>query len=211
VRTEPRTPRLPALLVLVLASLMLLSACGVPLDAEPVSLNVPDDVLAVPESTTTTTVPPSADVARRTIYLVKGGKLFEVTREIPQPVFNQKIFDTLVQGPTQEELDEGIETRIPSDIEMRVLLDGQGILTIDLLNDAFFQIEGDLRITATAQFVFTALRVPATRGVLFQQAGEYVQLARGDNLLQPLDENGVPEPFTRADFPDLDPLNAGDN
>jgi hypothetical protein len=75
-------------------------------------------------------------------------------------------------------------------------------MTLDL-NDAFLTgVEGQQRILATAQLLFTATALPESPlSVRFQENNEWRQLADQDGVLQPLDpETGVPEPFTRTDF-----------
>jgi hypothetical protein len=78
-------------------------------------------------------------------------------------------------------------------------------MTLDL-NDAFLAgVEGQQRILATAQLLFTATALAdSPLSVRFQENSEWRQLADQEGVLQPIDpETGVPEPFTRADFSSL--------
>lgn len=195
---------------LLLTLLVAMASCGIPTDSGPDGLALPPELLpATSVSVTQTTLPPEAATVTRTIYLLEGDRLVGVPRAFPrEAAFTLDVFQALTDGPTPEEQEKGLSSAIP----VGTLVDksptsGRQIMTIGL-NEAFAAgAEGDQRIRATAQFVFTATASPSRpAGVRFQEGNEWLQLADGAGVLQELDpETGIPAPLTRADYFDLRP------
>jgi len=191
------------LCALALSSALLVVSCGIPLDDDPQVLALPEESNA--ETTTTTSLPEPGEGQTKTLYFIREGLLITVQRELAEPVANQDVFDALTAGPTEEELELGIESRLTETFDSRVIL-SNAVLTVDILNEGGLDFEGDQRILAIAQIVFTAtVSTGATAGVRFQEAGEFVQETNGAGELQELDENGIPVPLRTADFDELRP------
>lgn len=186
----------------VVASALFVAGCGIPIDDGPTPLAIPEE--RDPASTTTTTVPPRPGQAEgKLIYFISDDVLQPVEREIPEPASNQGVFDTLIAGPTEEELSLGVGTGLPDTFEARVVLNDD-VLTVEILNEEGLQIEGALRILVFAQIVFTAhFSTNATGGVLFSHQGEFLQALNGAGELQELGLDGVPLPLKIEDFPEL--------
>lgn len=189
------------IVLLALALVPLVTGCGIPVDDAPTELAIP--VADDPASTTTTTTTPDPEVARRRfIYLIRDGLLQPVGREIPEPVSNQGVFDALIAGPTEEELLDGLETRLPDDFQVQVVLAGD-VMTINILSEGGLPFEGEFQIAATAQMVFTAVFSTGASRVLFQEEGEFVQALNGAGELQEVGPDGVPIPLRVGDFASL--------
>jgi len=188
---------------LAVTCILILVSCGIPLDDDPQVLALPEQ--NSPETTTTTGVPEPGEGQTKTLYFIKDGILITVQRELADPVANQDVFDALTAGPTEEELELGIESRLTETFDSRVILANE-VLTVDILNEGGLEFEGDQRILAIAQIVFTAtVSTDAAAGVRFQEFGEYVQETNGAGELQELDTDGIPIPLRTADFDELRP------
>lgn len=188
---------------LALSTALLAVSCGIPLDDDPQVLALPEENEA--ETTTTTSLPEPGEGQTKTLYFIKEGLLVTVQRELAEPVSNQSVFDALTAGPTEQELESGIESRLTETFDSRVVLSNE-VLTVDILNEGGLDFEGDQRILAIAQIVFTAtVSTGAAAGVRFQEAGEFVQETNGAGELQELGEDGIPVPLRTVDFDDLRP------
>jgi len=183
------------------ASVLVVTACGIPVDNTPRELAIPetDDPAA---TTTTTSAPDPQDATRRQLYFIRDGLLQAVSRQVAEPISHQSVFDALIAGPTEEERADGIETRLPDDFEVRVVL-FEDTLTIDILSEGGLPFEGEFLIAATAQLVVTGVFSTSASRVVFQEAGEYVQQLNGAGELQELDADGVPVPLQVGDFGEL--------
>lgn len=107
------------------------------------------------------------------IWVFDGDQIVELRRCLPSPVFLGKVMEALIVGVTTSEAAEGLDSAIPLDTQViRVSIEDQGIVVVEL-NDAFYDnIEGPQRIRATAQLVFTALDLaPNTVAVQFEKDG----------------------------------------
>lgn len=193
--------RAARLVLLVMTGALFIAACGIPVDNAPTEVAIPED--RDPLATTTTTTPPDpADARRRFVYFIQDGLLQPVGREIAEPVSNQGVFDALLDGPTEDERESGVETRLPDDLEAHVVLN-DNLLTIDIVSEGGIPFEGEQRILATAQLVLTGVFSTSASGVLFKVAGEFEQQLNGSGELQELDDAGIPIPLTIGDFNEL--------
>jgi spore germination protein GerM len=194
--------------VLVTGVAVLGAGCGLPTDDEPDTLALPAEFASDATTTSTsTTLAPEVETDTHTIFFVKGDRLESVSRTLPSGESTAlDVLEQVVAGPTEEEQAAGLSTAIPVGTEvLRSPQSGRGVMTLDM-NEAFQAgVEGQQRILATAQLLFTATALPQSPlSVRFQENGEWRQLADQDGVLQPIDpETGVPEPFTRADFSSL--------
>lgn len=184
------------------------SACGVPLDDQPVAVEVPRAVFDQEQGVTEGDVElGEPNVTLHPLYFLRDGELIEVSRPLPSPVLLRVPMENLVAGPTALEVSSGLESEIPAGTEIvDVSLDGSNIVSIRL-NDAFFEVEGERRINATAQLVFTGYGLARdTQGVRFFFAdGRPAALPAGDGTIAEV-ADGDPGPVLRtADYADLVP------
>lgn len=188
-----------------------LAGCGIPTDSGPDGLALPPELdPSTSVAPTTTSLPPEAATVTRRVYFLQNDRLVGVPRAFPrESAFTLDLFQALADGPTPEERERGLTSAIPvGTVVDKAPTSGRQIMTIGL-NEAFAAgAEGNQRIRATAQFVYTATASPnRPDGVRFQEANEWLQLADGEGVLQELDpETGIPEPLTRSDFLELRPV-----
>ena len=185
--------------------------CGVPTDDAPVAVEVPDDVF--PTGPGGGEVPDSDEpnLSRHPVHFFRNDGLVEVDRALQPPVFIRVVLESLLAGPTQDELEKAFTSSIPA---------GTAVVTVNLggddnvvrieLNEAFFEVEGEQRIRATAQLVFTGFGLARdTQGVLFFFEGDPVALPKGDGSIAEVPEGGTPDPLTRSDYIEFIPQPVG--
>ncbi|MEZ5283060.1 MAG: GerMN domain-containing protein [Acidimicrobiales bacterium] len=185
-----------------------LAACGIPVDDEPVPVALPSDFDLEPTTTTTTTIPEEIAANQRIIYLIRDGRLVPRLREIPEPITIDEVIAALLVGPTESELAQGDETRVPSDMDIGVTVSNE-VLVLDIRGEfteetPFLRFEGEARTQLIGQLVLTGLRAnPDLAGVNFQENGLWRAVSNGAGELQELDADGVPIPLTTEDFATL--------
>lgn len=166
--------------------LLLLGACGIPLDSEPEVIAADDLPAGLRPSTSTTSTTVLESIAEEiTIYLVRptddGTNLLEpVVRQIAAVEsidFASAALEQVFIGPTAEEREELITLTVGSTdepiqvVETRRPADGRLVVVLSELPS----IEGRERVTAFAQMVFTVTAFESVDEVRFQitnDAGE---------------------------------------
>ena len=188
---------------LVVLAVVLLAGCGVPDDDVPQALapeSVPFSLLAT-STTTTTTVPkppPLVDELVR-VYLVDNlsGRLVEVSRPVPAPATVGRALQTLLEGPTEDELARGLSSSIAGSTQLLgVEGPAAGVVTVDLSD--LSGIAGEGQRVALAQVVFTATAAPDVQAVLFKFDGEPSEAPNAEG-------ESTAEPLRREDFAVFDP------
>ncbi len=187
---RPRTVIAVAGVVLVS---VLIAGCGIPTSATPKAIAksaLPEHLL---HPTTSSTTPSSAPSVDETIFLVAGQNVTPVLREVPLPANLSQIITAVLYGPTAAESASGLQSFVVSQSNRVSATTTNGIATVDFSTNPF-QVVGQSQILGVAQVVFTATEQPGVLGVLFQIAGQPidVQTSPGENL--------VPGPVTRADY-----------
>jgi len=179
--------------LLVVSSLV---ACGIPADSQPRALaskDIPFDLLA-PSTTVATPGTPGAR-ASISVYLVGITGLVPVSREVREPATLPEALNSLLAGPTDAEVTNGLRTAISAQTSVSAGAVGFGVGTVDL-GGALGQVGGQEQILAVAQLVFTATSVPGIVKVQFTLAGRPVEVPAGDGTL-------TQGPLGRSDFPSL--------
>jgi spore germination protein GerM len=121
-------------------------------------------------------------------------RLRSVLRGVPNTA--NAVLGSLFAGPNAQERDEGLDTAIPSDVELRSPpRTVGGILTVDL-NDVFAELTPDGLRLAVAQIVTTATEIDGVRAVRLRVDGEPRVWPRGNGEL-------TEDPLTEFDFPGL--------
>ncbi len=192
-----------------LAALVMLTSCGLGTDNEPTALSVPKDVFPTDakekdefDLSTNTTFHP--------VYFFKDDVLVEVRRRLPAPVFLDAPLTNLLSGPTESEAEAGFASAIPAGTAVvDVALSKDNTISIHL-NQTFFEIEGEQRIRASAQLVFTASAlISDSQGIIFFLDGEPVQLPDGEGVIEEVPEGRSPSPLTIDDYSALAETPAG--
>jgi len=178
------------------------TACGLTADDAPRAIDrneVLFDLLA-PRPTTTTTATTEVPVRSTeiTIYLVGAdGHLVPVERTLPQPITVVERVQALIDGATDSEADQGLRSVLSPDLRLlgAERIDNQVILDFSQELDL---PQGEDRISATAQIVFTATEVEGIVGVQLSLGGSLIEAPRSDGTL-------TSGPVTRFSFETLAP------
>jgi len=185
----------------VLAALAL-SACGVPIDAQPTALSrhgVPFNLLGPSApATTSTTAPSPVEVPVKIFLMGPAGHVVPVARDVPVSAPDLvTVLTALVAGPTDAEAAAGVQTSIPAQTTVLGATIGGGVATVNL-RSTFGQLVGPPQIQAVAQVVFTAAALPGVTGVTFQLDGQQVEVPVASGAQVPV--------ATPAQFAPLAPL-----
>jgi Sporulation and spore germination len=155
-----------------LAFLAVSAACGIPSGGAPTDIakaSVPFHLLNPAPSTTV--VPPPAVGVTETIFLVAGGHLQAVTRDVPVPANLTQILGALLAGPTAAESAAGLHTFLTSAHTGVSATVANGVATVDFASNPV-PVVGPDQTLAVAQVVFTATQQPGVAAVAFEIAGQ---------------------------------------
>jgi spore germination protein GerM len=188
------------LVAALLAGAAVVAGCGVQGDGAPRALSpdvVPDELLAPSTSTPPQAEPETGQVA--TVYLVDNReRLRAVERTLPSPVLIVNVLDSLLQGATDEEAEDGLRSEVPNGTTVNGIdrLD-RDVIAVDL-SEEFAETTADGELLAQAQIVYTVSALPNVRGVLFLVDGRPREGADDDAKL-------TSSPLTVEDFEDFAP------
>ena len=157
----------------VVASLLLLAACGLRPDSKP------DDI---PEDNQVDLSGPSvgsdASGAER-IFLVEPGEdrlLRSVQRQASSA---PDLMDALLRGPSKNELDEGYSSAIPSTVRLLGARERAPLLYVDV-TDELTDLSGQGLLQALAQIVYTGSELPGVDLVQITVNGEVIAWPKAD-------------------------------
>ncbi len=142
----------------------LVVACGVPLDAGPVPIEIeyelPEDVAASD----------GEDLVAMLMFLVRTDRLVPVTRDLPATADLHGVIDSLLDGPTVPEERSQLRTAIPP-ATMLLGVESDGSVAIVDLSAGFTSVGGEEELLAVAQFVLTLTSLPGIDSVGFRVEG----------------------------------------
>lgn len=176
--------RAAAALAVVLA--VVAGGCSVGNEAQPRAMS-PDDVpfglLDAPSIAPPTTTEPGRRTTNVTLYFVRQGKLVPSARVVPAPAPVGAVLQLLLEGPTERESREGLQSAIsPATRLLDVSVDG-AVAQVNL-SASFVESRVQDQTAAVAQIVVTAAGLPGIRGVTFALAGRPVEVPAADNTLR---------------------------
>lgn len=169
---------------------LLLTACGVPVDAEPRALDAGDVPVGVLPSASP--APESGGDARVVLYFLQGDQVVPVPRPVTGPTVGTRLIELLLAGPTEAEKSAGATSLIPASVSV-VDVEVQG--TIAVVTLAGTPDQARPQAPAFAQIVATLTPERAT-GVRFRLDGADLPVPRADGSL-------TDAPVTRADYAEL--------
>ena len=176
-------------LVALGGSLFALAGCAIQPDSGP--RDVPDDHEA--RVAIGTPVEGAEAQGSGRIYLVapdgSSGRLRTVLRD---PKGQEEVMETLIQGPNEGELGDGLATAIPSDLDVNSVRFDGGVVNVDVSDELEDLRDSDLQL-AIAQIVFTISELPGAESVLIRVDGDSRSWPDGDGDLQS-------DPLTVYDF-----------
>jgi Sporulation and spore germination len=142
---------------IALVSGLLAAGCAIPTQKNPstVSPNRVPPGLVSPALPTSTTQPKQSSQVQVKVYLLGAEQQLQpVNRVVEVPAPLNSIITSMVAGPTQSEIRQGIRTAIPADVEVLFAHASGSIVTVNF-NDTFGEITGADTELAVAQVVAT--------------------------------------------------------
>jgi hypothetical protein len=190
-----------ALTALLVAGVISVAGCGVPVDKQPSALSrhgIPFDLLQPNPSTTTATTTASPVEVPVQIFLIgPTGHLAPVTRGVSGSTPDlPTVLEALVAGPTDAESARGLQSALTTQTTVLSATIAGGVATVNL-GGSFGQLVGPPEIQAVAQVVFTASALPGVTGVTFELSGQPVEVPVASGALVPV--------AMRAQFAPLNP------
>lgn len=110
-------------------------------------------------TTDTDTTTTSVETARLRVYLLRDGQVWPVARVVGDILFDEIAIDELLDGPNEDEVELGLETALPEDLESADVSVEDGVATVELEGAA------DLSREALAQIVYTETALPGVESV----------------------------------------------
>lgn len=183
-----RTSRRSAALVAGLFGLVALGGCSIQPNASPRDVPEAQRPQLDPE--------PEAGraIGSERVFLVVGGSDDSRLRSVPREAEpGTPIIQALLDGPNDGELDAGLQTALPPELELHSTRLAGNTFTIDLSDDLLNLTSAQLRL-AIAQLVFTAGEIEGVLDVRILVDGEARPWPNGRNELRdgPLDVYSFP-------------------
>jgi hypothetical protein len=187
--------RLAAVTVGSVALVATLAACGIPRDAAPRDITITEEPFTIAVTTTIAETATGVDGAVKVFFV--GTERLEPSNR-PGPWSLESALGQLVAGPTQNDLDRGLQTRIPLGTQLLSVSgpDGAGVVTVDLSSE-FIAVRGEAQTAAVAQVVFTVTDRAEGAAVRF--------LIDGEPQPVPTETSTSSEPVERYQYPGFNP------
>ena len=162
--------------VLVCFASAVISACGVPVEAdfEPIQVDV-DPPAGLEEQA-------DEELESVSIYLVRNEQLVHATRDLSTPIRAEEVLASLFQGVTDPEHRSGLLTMIPPGSKILEVAQEGPLLRLDLSRD-FAVVGGEEEIRALAQIVLTATSIDGVQSVTFALEGVPTDVPVADGAL----------------------------
>ena len=130
------------------------------------------------------------------IYLLGPGTNGRPLRSVPRDYGGrlQTLIEALVEGPNAAEVDQGLHSAIPSDVDVLSVDLDDGVVDVDLSSQVLDTPPADLQL-AVAQIVLTATELRGDRSVIIRVNGKAESWPNGAGQDQST-------PLTIYDFPD---------
>ncbi len=163
------------------AVMTVVAGCGLPIDNSPQA--IPADEMPLALSQPSATIPSVSRLLGsipEEIYLLgPDAQLVGRVRYLRPPPTPQEMLDALEAGPAPTELDQGIQSAIPSSANLVSGGLGAGVLTV-LLDSSFGSLRPGQSIYELAQIVYTVTSLPQVHGVLFEYEDAFIQPVVGN-------------------------------
>jgi spore germination protein GerM len=193
----------PAFVGTLLAVLVvLLAACGIPVDSQPHDITDRRSPTSVASAVSSSV----AQNVRAKVFFVAAetaglpDRLQTTLR--PAEINLSSVMKELLKGPTVDEV-KSVLTAIPLETQLKsATQSADGVAEINL-NDTFFNAKGDQLVRAVAQLVYTASAVPSVTQVRILVDGTPREWPRSDG-------SRVSKALTVADFAELSPSSQPD-
>jgi hypothetical protein len=155
--------------------LALVAGCGIQTDDQPRAIPGAEPVVGAE------VVSGAASGGARRIYLVAPGER-RLLRSVPRSATTaQDLIEILLDGPNEQELQDGWISQIPADTELLTSRTRGTTLFLDLTSD-LTGLPTNLQPQALAQIVYTAAELPGVTGVQITIGGELQPLPKGNGV-----------------------------
>ena len=181
-----RAGRVPVALVLALLIGGLTAACGIPVSSGPKAIakgDIPSHLLTPTSPSTSTTLNPPVGVTEQIFLVDPTLHLIARNRNIAPPANLSQVLNALVLGPTTGESSVGIQSFVTGSVNQgssstnRVVATvTNGLATVDFATSPVQVVGSTQTLLAIAQIVFTATGQPGVTSVLFQIAGQPIDV-----------------------------------
>jgi hypothetical protein len=160
------------------------AGCGLPIDNSPQSIPADEMPLALSEpNATIPSVSRLLGAIPEEIYLLgPDAQLVGRVRYLRPPPTPQEMLDALEAGPASTELDQGIQSAIPSSANLIAGALTGGDLTV-VLDSSFGSPRPGQATYEYAQIVYTVTSLPQVHGVLFEYDGAIILPVVGNGSL----------------------------
>ncbi len=175
-----------------LVGLLVLVACGVPVDPQARAL---DPAAAPYQVVTRNRVEPPTGTFRIVVFLVRDGALLPVPRRVPSAPTPEQVLAALAAGPTAAEKANGVITVLPvtGDIVLTGLRETVATVSVPTAPDTSTRSDA---VLGFGQVVLSLTALSTVDGVLFEQDGQPLQVPRADGSLST-------GPLMRLDYREL--------
>lgn len=188
----------------LVASLLVLSACGVPTS----SPSRPVDPDAIPEQFTATTFPPTTTSSTTTttvvpppsttttdlavesvdVFFVSGSRVVPIPRLLLSPASPPQVVAALAEGVPDIDEAAGLRSALPIGLAIDVSVE-RGVATVDLDPTFLLAVSGSEQRLAIAQIVLTLTRRAGIGQVTFTSDSQPITVPRGGGDLTTPDES----------------------
>lgn len=164
---------------------VILGSCGVPLDSEPVLVDIDYEP---PPSVATTD---AEGLVATLMFLVRSERLVPVTRDLTEPIDPAAIVQSLLDGPTLPEERSQLRTAIPAGTTL-IGVEAQGAEVFVDLSREFVSVGGEEEILAIAQIVLTLTSLDGVERVGFRLDGVATNVPLPNGALSQAPVSGEP-------------------
>lgn len=189
--------RRAASLVWVAVFSVLVSACGLAVNASPTRVSPKQVPFGLLHKS-----PPTTSPTRRgqyvTIYLDGPQSLVAVSREVPVPVSAGRVLVALTAGPTSAEAAQNWQSPISTAAPLTLGRLSTTDITVNVTG-AFTKLAGADQVIAAAQLVYTLTALPGIQSVTIRIDGKRAKVPTGKGTLNA-------GPLDRADYATVAPI-----
>ncbi|MET0145001.1 MAG: GerMN domain-containing protein [Ilumatobacteraceae bacterium] len=141
--------------------------------------SAPPSSLAEPTVAATSTTVATEPV---TLYFVDGSRLAAVSIDVARGPSPSRVVAALLAGPPAGDIGIGLRSRLPDNLVNTVVESGTGYVTVDIVGDAFQDIDPTDQRIAIGQLVLTLTQRPGIGQVRFTLDGQPMRVPRRDGL-----------------------------
>ena len=178
---EPRRSgrRAPTVIVLTMLVGSLLAACGIPASSGPQAIakgNIPSHLLNPTSPSTSTTLNPPVGVTEPIFLVDPTLHLIARSRNIAPPANLSQVLNALLLGPTAGESLVGIQSFVSGTANHAFATVANGVATVDFAASPVQVVGSTQTLLGIAQIVYTATTQPGVNSVLFEIAGQPIDV-----------------------------------